>query len=79
MILANNNYEKFKYRGFRCGYIMNLIKIFPMMLFWTSCKARCLNTKLDDKFIPTCLDISRHPFIRQFIDEMIRAWIDGKF
>lgn len=39
------------------------------------CKIQNINSgkqiKLDDKFIPTCLDISRHPFIRQFIDEMI--------
>lgn len=27
--------------------------------------------KLDDKFIPTCLDVSNHSFIRQFLDEMI--------
>lgn len=27
--------------------------------------------KLDDKFIPTCLDISKHTYIRQFLDEMI--------
>lgn len=41
------------------------------------CKIQNINSnkqiKLDDKFIPTCLDISRHPFIRQFIDEMIYA------
>ena len=41
------------------------------------CKIQNINSSkqiiLDDKFIPTCLDISRHPFIRQFIDEMIYA------
>ena len=39
------------------------------------CKIQNINSskqiKLDDKFIPTCLDIGKHPFIRQFIDEMI--------
>ncbi|MCD8213082.1 MAG: type VI secretion system baseplate subunit TssK [Campylobacter sp.] len=41
------------------------------------CKIQNINSskqiKLDDKFIPTCLDISKHSFIRQFIDEIIYA------